>query len=126
MSTSTENLRRVFELDTELNAVQDFDILLERILMEARKIANADAGSIYIREGTVLTVRFAQNDTKQAQMGAGRKLIYNIISVNIDNRTMSGYAAANRETKPAFSSRPHPRASAPRPRPPSSKTAALS
>ena len=39
-----KHLQSIFEIDQKLNEIQDIDVLLERILTEARKIVNADAG----------------------------------------------------------------------------------
>ena len=41
----------------EINRIHDLDILLERLLTRARQFVNADAGSIYIREGRSTSVR---------------------------------------------------------------------
>jgi hypothetical protein len=40
------NIESIIEIDSELNEIQDLDLLLERILLEARKVVHADAGSI--------------------------------------------------------------------------------
>lgn len=90
---SSDLLKKIIEIEIEFNQLQDQDILLERILFEARRYAHADAGSIYICEGSALAIRFAQNDTKQKELPAGRKLIYNIFSLNTDDKTISGYCA---------------------------------
>jgi HD-GYP domain-containing protein (c-di-GMP phosphodiesterase class II) len=95
------NLRALLKIDAELNKIQDLDILLERILLEARKVVNADAGSIYIKEsvkeeGTVkdkLFFRYSQNDTLQKGLPPGEKLIYSIFSLPINEKTLSGYCA---------------------------------
>jgi hypothetical protein len=39
--SDSEKLKQVLALDSELNKIQDLDILLERILYEARKVVNA-------------------------------------------------------------------------------------
>lgn len=78
--------------------IQDVDILLERILLEARQVANADAGSIYIRQGNALAITYAQNATKQAELPPGQKLIYNIFTIPIQKTTISGYCAATGES----------------------------
>ena len=94
MNLNPEKLNKIIELDSEFNAITDLDILLERILLESRLMANADAGSIYIRDNNKLNIRFAQNDTKQQQLLPGHKLIYTIFSVDINDKTMSGFVAA--------------------------------
>ena len=49
-SLNATKLQKVFETEKLLNEIRDTDVLLERILTEARAIANADAGSIYVIE----------------------------------------------------------------------------
>jgi HD-GYP domain-containing protein (c-di-GMP phosphodiesterase class II) len=91
------NLESLFRLDFEMNQIQDFDLLLERILLEARKVVHADAGSIYVKvedsEGARLAIKYAQNDTQQKKLPPGQKLIYSIFSIPIDEKSMSGYCA---------------------------------
>lgn len=93
-----EKLKKVLQLGTELNTVQDVDILLERILLEARKFVNADAGTIYLKEGDELVFAHAQNDTKQKKLPYGRKLIYNSFKVPANKQSIAGYVAVTGET----------------------------
>ncbi|MFW5801085.1 MAG: GAF and HD-GYP domain-containing protein [Spirochaeta sp.] len=97
MQTNLDKLRSVITLDSELNKIQDVDVLLENILTEARRVVHADAGSIYICQGDQLAVSYAQNDTKSAGLPPGEKLIYNIFRIPIDKKTISGYAAYSGE-----------------------------
>ncbi len=46
MTDKEKKLQHIIELERKLHDIQDVDVLLERILTEARKIVNADAGSI--------------------------------------------------------------------------------
>jgi len=94
---SGNKLRDIISLDSELNKLQDLDVLLERILTEARRVMNADAGSIYIKRGQELVINYAQNDTKQAELPPGEKLIYKVFTVPVNTKTVSGYAATTGE-----------------------------
>lgn len=94
MASSVEKLKNVISIDSVLNKIQDLDILLERILLEARSVLRADAGSIYITEGDEIAVQYSQNDTKAKDLKPGQKLIYNIFRVPVGPGTTSGYAAA--------------------------------
>ena len=49
MLTEKEKLDELLALGIELNQLNDLDILLEKILTDARRFVNADAGSIYKR-----------------------------------------------------------------------------
>ncbi|MDR2782956.1 MAG: HD domain-containing protein [Treponema sp.] len=101
MEAHTINYEHIFQLERVLNKIQDFDILLERILLEARKIVRADAGSIYVREIGVgkeesiekLAIKYSQNDTLSAKLAEGETLIYSFFSIPIDKKTISGYCA---------------------------------
>ena len=61
MAKTVDKLKEIIRLDSELNKVQDLDILLERILLEARRVTNAEAGSIYVRGGDKLSIKYSQN-----------------------------------------------------------------
>ena len=97
MGHDAEKLRSIISLDSELNKVQDEDILLERILLEARRVVGAEAGSIYAIHDDHLIINYAQNDTKQKELPPGQKLIYKVFTVPINTKTISGYAATTGE-----------------------------
>ena len=98
MESEAARLKEIIRLDTELSTVQDLDILLERILTEARTITHADAGSIYIKDGDDLVFSYAQNSTKQKLLPKGQKLIYLTFRVKINKKSIAGYVAATGET----------------------------
>jgi hypothetical protein len=77
--SDSDKLREIITIDSELNKIQDQDILLERILSVARKITNADAGSIYVMQGDVLYVKYAQNNSMQKKLPRGRNCPTNFL-----------------------------------------------
>ena len=93
MLSEREKLDTLLRLGVELNEVSDLDILLERVLTKARQVVNADAGSIYIREGAELHFTYTQNDTLQKRLPKGEKLIYSTFSIPIDEKSMAGHVA---------------------------------
>src|SRR5512143_2660635 len=93
MLTEKQKINLVMKLGVELTEVKDVDVLLKRILREARNLVSADAGSIYIKEGDKLKFSYTQNDTLQKKLPPGKKLIYSTFSVPINNQTISGYVA---------------------------------
>ena len=97
MSEDKEKLSRILNLSQDIAQVKDIDVLLERILREARLFTNADAGSIYLREGDTLKFNYTQNDTFQSKLPAGKKLVYSTFSVAIDNESIAGYVGNNAE-----------------------------
>lgn len=98
MKSSDDKFRRIIELGFEISQIRDIDLLLEKILKEARVFTSCDAGSIYVREGNNLKFSYAQNDTLQSQLPIGRKLPYSTFTTSIDNRSIAGYVATNGST----------------------------
>ncbi|HXK49093.1 MAG TPA: HD domain-containing protein [Clostridiales bacterium] len=92
-----DKLSEIIRLSTEFSSIKDIDILLERILLEARSCVNADAGTIYTREGDLLHFSHAQNDTLQSRLPEGEKLIYRDFSIMIDESSIAGYVAVTGE-----------------------------
>jgi len=85
-------------LGAELVHVKDIDILMERLLTEARRFVNADAGSIYIKEGDRLLFSYCQNGTLQQKLDPGAKLVYSTFRLPIDEKSIAGYAAKTGQT----------------------------
>ncbi len=93
MLSEKEKLDALTTLGIDLNRVQDLDIMMERILTEARRFVNADAGSIYIREKDLLHFAYTQNDTLQQRLSDGEKLIYSTFHMPINEESIAGYVA---------------------------------
>ena len=93
MLSEKEKIETLTRLGIDLNLIQDLDMLMERILTEVRRFVNADAGSIYIREGEMLNFTYTQNDTLQKRLKKGEKLIYSTFSIPIDEKSIAGYVA---------------------------------
>lgn len=96
-SKYSDRFSEIIKLSTELNIIQDYDILLEKILSHARSIVNADAGTIYIKDNNELVFSHTQNQTLQDRLPPGRKLIYNFFRIPINKKSISGYAALTGE-----------------------------
>jgi len=88
-------LKMILNVGLEISQIKDIDLLLEKILGEARDFTGCDAGSIYVKEGDLLRFSYAQNDTLQRQLPPGRKLPYSTFSIPISNTSIAGYVAAN-------------------------------
>jgi len=76
----------------EISHIKDIDTLLENVLFEARKITNADAGSIFLKEDDCLTFEYVQNDTLDSKRKINR-YEYDQKKIAINNRSIAGYAA---------------------------------
>lgn len=97
MATEADEVHQILRIDSELNKIRDYDILLERVLLEARRVVHADAGSIYVKEGDVISIKFAHNDTKQKSLPPGEKQAYPHFSIPVNDKSISGYVAMTGE-----------------------------
>jgi len=97
MPIDEKDVRGIIQIDSELNKIQDSDILLERILLEARRVVCAEAGTIYVKDGDKLNFKYSQNALKEKALPPGQKLPYSNFSVHIDDKTISGYVAHSGE-----------------------------
>jgi len=91
-----DKIKEVLAVGSQLSEINDVDVLLEETLKQARKVLRADAGSIYVVDDDFLAVNFSQNDTLQAQLAPGEKLIYSYFKIPISTATISGYCVATR------------------------------
>ncbi len=96
MLSEQEKLERITTLGIYLNQIQNLEIMMPIILTEARQFVNADAGSIYLRDGDILTFEYPQNDTVQKRYPADAKLPYSRFKMQIDETSIAGYVAASK------------------------------
>src|SRR4030042_1449418 len=94
MLDNTNKLNEIIRLSSELNTVQDLDILLEKILFEARTFVNADAGSIQIKEGNELVFNHVQNESLEKKLKPGQKRPYLSNRIEINESSITGYVAS--------------------------------
>ncbi|EKD59120.1 MAG: hypothetical protein ACD_55C00154G0003, partial [uncultured bacterium] len=95
MNGPDSKLIKALHLGLEISQIKDIDLLLEKILTEARRFTNCDAGSIYVKEGDLLKFSYAQNDTMQRRLPVGRKLPYATFTVPISSSSIAGYVSLN-------------------------------
>ncbi|MFO7627070.1 MAG: HD domain-containing protein [Candidatus Fermentibacteraceae bacterium] len=93
-SPDYRRLERVLQVDGVLSEIGDLDILLEKVLLEARIATGADAGSVYTMEGETLYFRHAQNDTLVAR---GERVPYTRFTVPVNKNSMAGFVASTGE-----------------------------
>src|SRR4030065_2305068 len=97
MLDEKQKINQIISLSQEIARVNDLDILLEHILTVSCQFANADAGSIYIREGNYLKFSYTLNKTMQKRLQPGQKLIYSTFTTPVDNESICGYVAGTGE-----------------------------
>ena len=106
MEKKETNLKSIIKTDSELSQIQDLDLLVEKILFEACKVVNADAGSIYIKQreespqedtAEKLVIRYALNKTVQKGLPPGEKMVYSIFTLPINETSIAGYCALTKK-----------------------------
>ena len=87
---------KILKTADEVNQLKDVDTILDKILFESRRFANADAGSIFLVDKDNLIFSFVQNDTLFKGEGANAALYQNF-AVPISEHSIVGYVAKTRQ-----------------------------
>jgi len=83
----------ILSITEDISHIRDIDSLLDRILSEARKFTNADAGSIYLVRDKYLSFDYVQNDTLMKNDQSGNHFLYSNFKIEIDENSIAGYVA---------------------------------
>ncbi|MDY0385375.1 GAF and HD-GYP domain-containing protein [Trichlorobacter sp.] len=94
MKSYNDTLQQLLKFGLDISQIKDIDLLLEKILSEARSFTGCDAGTIYVKEGSWLYARYSQNDTVHSQLAPHRTSVYTNITIPVDNSSIAGYVAA--------------------------------
>lgn len=87
-----EQVDTLLKVGIALSSEKDHTQLLEIILSEARKLTNADAGTLYLREGDFLHFKITQNETlNNFQGGKGEPINLPPVPMRMEN--VSSYVA---------------------------------
>jgi response regulator RpfG family c-di-GMP phosphodiesterase len=97
MAKEIDKLRKIITLDSSLQTIQDLDLLLERILLEARQFTHADSGTIYLKRDDELVFAYSQNDTLQKRLRPDQKLPYTFFTMPINKDSIGGYVAITKK-----------------------------
>jgi HD-GYP domain-containing protein (c-di-GMP phosphodiesterase class II) len=76
----------------KLTHIKDVHALLDEVLLQARRLTQSDAGSIYLIENNVLNFSYIHNDTLFGASGVNRYL-YASHTLPVDNHSLAGYVA---------------------------------
>ena len=93
MSDNQKKFQQILDSNLEFAQAKDVDLLLEKILSVARKLANADAGVIYLMDQERLKFHHSQQGTLQEQKGFAKNKLYNGTSGTIAPDPISVYVA---------------------------------
>ena len=83
---------RILQIVEKLSHIKDIHALLDAVLLQARQLTRADAGSIYLIENNVLNFNYLHNDTLFADPSSN-KYLYTSQTLPIDNHSLAGYVA---------------------------------
>lgn len=79
------------KIGIELNQIQDFDSLMDRILSEARYLLHSQAGTIFLREGEDLRFAFFHNDALAERTSTGKPPPVAEFRIPITDRSLAGW-----------------------------------
>ncbi len=91
-TSGNEFVKTILETTEQLNSLKDVDTILDRILLEARRMCCADAGSIFLVEDNKLKFSYVHNDTLCGPDSTSTA-VYSDFSVPIDEKSIVGYVA---------------------------------
>ncbi len=92
--TDAKFLRDLVKIGILLSSENDLELLLDKIVKEARSFTNADGGSLYLRENNQLRFTVLQNDSlKRSLGGRALKTMFGDIIIPISKKSISGYVA---------------------------------
>ncbi len=81
-----------------LSSVHDLEKLLDMILLEARRLTQADAGTLYLVKGDRLTFRVSQCQSLSDRLGEdGVRQMYQSYEMPVSRESIAGYSALTRK-----------------------------
>lgn len=90
-SQDPDDFQKLLGIMEELHHFKDLDALLDAILLQARRLTVAEAGSIYLVEDGALNFSFLHND--RLFSCARTKYLYTSQTLPLDNQSIAGYVA---------------------------------
>jgi HD-GYP domain-containing protein (c-di-GMP phosphodiesterase class II) len=89
---------QLIKIGLALSSTRELGELLELILLEARKITGADAGSVYLLEGNVLRFETSHNQTLFDRLGEEQvRAMFKRFELPLDSRSIAGHVAVSKE-----------------------------
>ncbi|MFZ3130378.1 MAG: HD domain-containing phosphohydrolase [Desulfosporosinus sp.] len=92
-----DQVKDILNIGIALSAEKNHNRLLEMIVTEARRITNADAGTLYLCDGNSLVFKIVQNETQQSFFGGdGQPVALPPVPMKLEN--VSSYVALTCQT----------------------------
>ena len=89
---------RLLQIVEEMYYIKDLDTLLEKVLFEARKFVNAEAGTLYLARGRYLYFSYVQNEALFREDHPKDKYTYSNKRLVIDRNSLAGYVASTKDS----------------------------
>lgn len=89
-----ERIKRMVQIGIALTSERNLNLLLEKIVREARSFVGADAGSLYIVESDHLSFEVAQNAWLEKK---GKAEPFRAIKIPLNRKSIAGYVALTGE-----------------------------
>ncbi len=96
--SGARNVESLFNIIEWIYRIQELDVLLEHVLLEARTFLNADAGTLYLKSKGRLYFSFIQNDTLFTLDRAETRYVYSSRNLPLDKTSLAGYVATTGES----------------------------
>jgi HD-GYP domain-containing protein (c-di-GMP phosphodiesterase class II) len=94
--TAFSNRVEAGKLAASLNGLVDVNLLMEKLLLSARHLVRAEAGTVYLVENGQLKFVTSQNDYMERIITGSEDLPFLGYNLSIDRSTLAGYCATER------------------------------
>jgi diguanylate cyclase (GGDEF)-like protein len=99
LARRTRALEALVEIGIGVMTEGDLSSLIERVVLEARRFTNAEAGTLFIRRGLSLTVAVIQNDRLATSINIeGMKARLEHEHLGADAKSLAGFVASSGQT----------------------------
>ncbi len=93
-----QNFEKLLNIGIALSGVHDLEKLLGLILLEARRLTGADAGTLYLVKGDRLVFRVSQCQSLAERLGdEAMRRMYEAFEMPISRESIAGYSALTKE-----------------------------
>ena len=97
-SRFAEEFEQLLNVGIALSSVHDLEKLLDTILLEARRLTQADAGTLYLVKGDRLIFRVSQCQTLYDRLGEARmRQMYQSFELPVSRESIAGYSALTKK-----------------------------
>lgn len=94
MSEKKGQTRQFLKIIQEIGTINDYTLLMEKVLHSSRTFLGADAGTIYLKKDDRLFFSFIENDTLFKDIDPRQKYVYAHKSIPVNSDSLAGYVAS--------------------------------